>query len=161
MFDFFFGKTHKPQIKYPAYLGYTVHQSEYDTLMAENRRLQKRIIELKREHAAVGDELQVKTECDRERKSAQDWYAKYMEENQEVSNLARLLTQAHETAAETSRNNDELIARLKKRDELITKLAGDLQEANDTIERQAIEIDVLRKAAAKRKPKPRETEVRP
>lgn len=48
---------------------------------------------------------------------------------------------------------EDLQARIKKRDALITKLADDLQAANDSIEKMSIEIDTLQKRLARRKPR--------
>lgn len=111
--DFFhrpFNRTYKPGDPHTLpIMGITVSQADYDTL---------------------------KTECDRERKSAQHWYEKYMK-------------------IET-----DLRERIAKRDELITKLANDLQEANETIEKMSIEIDTLQKRLARRKQSPRETGVK-
>lgn len=84
--------------------------------------------------------------------------------------------------AEHDALKEDLQGRLKKRDELITKLANDLQEekqevsklavlltqaqarlieANDSIEKMSIEIDTLQKRLARRKQSPRETGVKP
>lgn len=51
---------------------------------------------------------------------------------------------------------DDLGARIAKRDELITKLADDLQAANNTVERLSIENDALHRIVDKRKRTPRQ-----